>query len=63
MLRIKKFRLRRLAKEDASITHANPVVADAAATYVVAIVALFKGKSKEVCLLRFNLIPLKNTLN
>uniref|UniRef100_A0AC35GH58 ADP-ribosylglycohydrolase n=1 Tax=Panagrolaimus sp. PS1159 TaxID=55785 RepID=A0AC35GH58_9BILA len=39
--------LRELAKIDAGITHGNPIVGDAGATYCVALVALLKGKSKE----------------
>uniref|UniRef100_A0A914PEL0 ADP-ribosylhydrolase ARH3 n=1 Tax=Panagrolaimus davidi TaxID=227884 RepID=A0A914PEL0_9BILA len=44
-MEIKK--LRELAKEDASITHCNPIALDAAATYVVALAALLKGATKE----------------
>uniref|UniRef100_A0A914QCT6 ADP-ribosylhydrolase ARH3 n=1 Tax=Panagrolaimus davidi TaxID=227884 RepID=A0A914QCT6_9BILA len=37
--------LREVAKADSSLTHANPIVWDAVATYCVALAALLKGKS------------------
>uniref|UniRef100_A0A914PER0 ADP-ribosylhydrolase ARH3 n=1 Tax=Panagrolaimus davidi TaxID=227884 RepID=A0A914PER0_9BILA len=37
--------LREAAKADSSLTHANPIVWDAVATYCVALAALLKGKS------------------
>uniref|UniRef100_A0A914CT77 ADP-ribosylhydrolase ARH3 n=1 Tax=Acrobeloides nanus TaxID=290746 RepID=A0A914CT77_9BILA len=39
--------LRVLATEDAKLTHAHPVAWDAAASYVIAMAALLKGRSKE----------------
>uniref|UniRef100_A0A914Y680 ADP-ribosylhydrolase ARH3 n=1 Tax=Panagrolaimus superbus TaxID=310955 RepID=A0A914Y680_9BILA len=37
--------LREIAKADTSLTHASPIVADAVATYCVALAALLKGKN------------------